>query len=337
MKRLFFFIFCIISALILSFGWYLKQPINTSSQGYYLIYESGTSTQQLVQKLTSAQIISANPYLNLTAFLFAHSKGLKAGEYWFSSGTSIFQLFWKISRGDVIKHKWTLVEGWTFSEAMASLDRLPMLRHTLTDLSSKQIAVRWHIPYPNLEGLLFPSTYEYTMGTSDEKLLKKAYNLMQNRWNLAWKARKSSDLSITPYEGLIIASLLEKETSLPQERPIIAAIILKRLKLKMPLQIDASVIYGLGSRYIANQLATQIHLPSVYNTYLNRGLPPTPIAMPSNSSLIAAFQPQMTSALYYVANGSGGHYFSDTYQQHLQAIQRYLQMEKEHGRFIYHP
>ncbi len=237
----------------------------------------------------------------------------------------------------MIRRKFTIVEGWTFSQTLKALQQAPMLTHRFTALTPGQVATALQLASASPEGLFYPSTYEYTYGMSDETLLKRAHLKMEEKLSHYWKLRSIGLSYKTPYQALIVASMIEKESSVISEKPMIASVILKRLAIRMPLQIDPTVIYGLGDLYDGRLNTAELRTDTPYNTYMHYGLPPTPICMPSESSIQAALNPAVSNALYYVATGKGGHYFSATYQEHQQAVKRYLSVEKKDEVKIHHP
>ncbi len=220
----------------------------------------------------------------------------------------------------------TLVEGWTLEQVITAAETNPYLLHDIEKLSKNEFSTRLGSTQANFEGMLFPDTYLFAAGISDVTLLKKAYTQMQRTLNLLWEKRAPNLPYTTPYSALIVASLIEKETAKPDERARVGGVILRRLEKKMPLQIDAAVIYGLGKAYTGKIMQSQLKVNTPYNTYLHKGLPPTPIALPSLASIIAALHPTSETALYYVARGDGSHEFSDTFETHHQAVKRYRQL-----------
>lgn len=249
---------------------------------------------------------------------------VKAGEYLVTPGMNPWQFLSRIVAGKVILHQVTLIEGWTFAQVMAAINANPYLTHTLNGLDSQ--GVMEHLGYANIpaEGQFYPDTYSFNRGTTDAAILKIAYNKMQNVLTTAWQNRAPNTLLQSPYQALIVGSLIEKETSLASERKKISGVITRRLQQNMRLQIDPTVIYALGDQYQGKLTSKDMSFPSPFNTYLNKGLPPTPIAMPSAASINAALHPAAGTALYYVATGYGGHVFSTTLQQQDAAITKYL-------------
>lgn len=334
-----FFLIISLSYLFSSFFIFINKPLTfPQQQNFYYYYHSGTRTQDFVHFFVSQNLVSQPQFFYALAFYYAHTKGLKAGEYLLKEGSTPLDIVEQISQGQVIKHKFTIVEGWTWNDIYLSLARQPAIQHLMTHHeNTQQILTLLNIPHISPEGLFYPSTYEYTYGMSDLSILKRAYELMQRNINKTWAQSQAKTYYPSPYQALIVASLVEKETAINQEKPFIAGVILKRLKINMPLQIDPTVIYGLGAQYKGYLTSSDMKWKSPYNTYLHKGLPPSPICMPSLSSIQAAMSPIETNAIYYVAAGNGRHYFSTTFEEHQKAIKRYIALEKKYDSQIHQP
>jgi UPF0755 protein len=229
-----------------------------------------------------------------------------------------------MAEGCVVQHMFTLVDGWTFAQVRAALAQAPKLRHTLQNLSDAQVAQRLGIDEPNPEGWLLPQTYAYVLGDSDLDVLRRAHAAMQRTLAADWAARAPGLPLRTPYQALILASIVEKESALASERPRIAGVFVRRLEIGMKLQTDPSVIYGLGAAYHGDITRKDLETDTAYNTYTRYGLPPTPICMPGAPALQAALHPAPGKALYFVARGNGTHQFSDTLQEQNQAVDKYI-------------
>ena len=249
---------------------------------------------------------------------------LQVGEYSLTPDMDVNALLDRLQQGDVIQRSVTLLEGWNFNQFRQALAGAERLQHTLpTDWDSERIAVELGLQESHPEGLFFPDTYLYTLGMSDRDILKRAYQRMQQVLAEVWEQR-ASDLPIsTPYEALILASIIEKETGVARERGEIAGVFTRRLRLGMRLQTDPTVIYGMGENWNGKIRRSDLRRPTPYNTYIIGGLPPTPIAMPGREALLAAVNPSPGKSLYFVAKGDGSHVFSDTLQQHNQAVRHY--------------
>jgi UPF0755 protein len=329
---LFAIIILIISIFLIYFTVQYRQFLSTplsKTQSIHYLFQQGASVHRLVDDLHKQGFLK---HPNLFLFL-AYSKGatnkLKAGEYVFLPGTTPKQLLEKMLLGNVIFHRFTIVEGWTFQQLKTALDALPFVEHTLDHVSTEQILTTLGLPPQNPEGLFLPATYYFSLGKKDSDLLKWSYQLLEKKLNHAWQARDPNLPYRTPYDALIAASLVEKETAIAQERPMIAGVIARRLQKGIPLQIDASIVYGLGDLYAGKLNIEDLRKDTLYNTYIRKGLPPTPIAIPSLKSIDAVLHPDHSQNLYFVAKGDGSHQFSNTLIAHNLAVQVY-QLDKRY-------
>ena len=248
---------------------------------------------------------------------------LQVGEYAIGHGLTPAQLLEKLESGDVIQHRFTIVEGWTFRDLRLALAKDGGLEQTLTGLSDEEVMRRIGAPGEHPEGRFLPETYNYTKGISDADLLKRTHAAMKNALDAAWAKRDPEAPLKTPYEALILASIVEKETGLAAERPQIAGVFARRLKLGMKLQTDPTVIYGLGTAYAGNLTRKHLEDDTPYNTYVRFGLPPTPIALPGRAALEAAVKPAPGETLYFVARGDGSHEFTTNLDDHINAVNRF--------------
>lgn len=266
---------------------------------------------------------------------YRHLAGnIKAGEYALQPGLTPDSLLQLFTSGAVVLHGITFIEGSSFKDLRHILEQHNDIRHTLTNASDAEIMQRLKLGGLKPEGEFFPDTYQYPKDTTDLEILSIAQRRMQHELESAW-ATRAADLPIaTPYEALILASIIEKETALASERPMIAGVFVERLERDMKLQTDPTVIYGLGDSYDGNLHKDDLLRDSPYNTYTRSGLPPTPICLPSAEALHAAVNPQRSGALYFVATGrgDGGHYFSRSLDEHNNAVQRYLQTLRANNR-----
>jgi UPF0755 protein len=285
--------------------------------------EPGSSIKTLASDLYRQKRLSHPTFLILLAYQKGLTKKLQAGEYIFPAGIKPLALLQQIVAGDVSYHRFTLIEGWTFKQLMNALNKDPGLVHSLAKLNISQIMDRLNLPAQNPEGLFFPATYHYMKGATDLSILKMAHRAMNDVLLKTWNQRSLNLPYETPYESLIAASLIEKETAQKSERPIIAGVIVRRLEKNMPLQIDASVIYGLGNAYTGKLGIADLRKNTAYNTYTVHGLPPTPIAMPGLASIEAALHPDNTLIIYYVSKGNGTHQFSTTLNEQNKAVKTY--------------
>ena len=248
---------------------------------------------------------------------------LQAGEYTLSKSETVGSLLQRVVAGDVVRRRVVLIEGWTFREVQAALNRSVRLRLDLAGMNQAQIRSKLGIKRPSLEGLFLADTYEYVAGMSDVDILKLAHQRMETVLAEAWAKRAPGLPYRAPYEALVMASLVEKETGRAEERAEIAAVFVRRLRLGMRLQTDPTVIYALGKHFDGNIRKADLSLDSPYNTYVYSGLPPTPIALCGIDALRASLHPAASEALYFVARGDGSSEFSNSLDAHERAVNRY--------------
>jgi UPF0755 protein len=248
---------------------------------------------------------------------------IKAGQYEIQRGMTPLELLGKLSRGEVLLTEIVLIEGWSFKQVREALDAHPGARHDTRGLTDAEVMRRLDAPSGNPEGLFFPDTYRFAKGGSDLEVLRSAYRAMAKRLEAAW-AQRQPDLPLaSAYEALILASIVEKETGRAEDRTMIAAVLLNRLRAGIKLQADPTVIYGLGGAFDGNLRKRDLVADTPYNTYTRDGLPPTPIALPGMASIEAVTNPVRTDALYFVARGDGTSEFSRTLEEHNRAVTRY--------------
>ncbi|MEH6564532.1 MAG: endolytic transglycosylase MltG [Halopseudomonas sp.] len=249
---------------------------------------------------------------------------LHVGEYELQPEMTAAELLHMLERGDVLQRHVTLVEGWNFAQVRAALRGAERLQQTLPeDWSDEQVMDALDLAGVHPEGRFFPDTYQYTLGMSDRDLLIRAYQRMEQQLAEAWEDRAKDLPFDTAYEALIMASIVERETGVPSERPEIAGVFTRRLKIGMRLQTDPTVIYGMGEDYAGRITRRHLTQPTAYNTYVIDGLPPTPIAMPGRGALRAAVNPKPGKSLYFVAKGDGSHVFSNSLAEHNRAVRQY--------------
>ncbi|CAM4463366.1 MAG: Endolytic murein transglycosylase [Legionellaceae bacterium] len=311
----------------LTYDWlnFIRQPLipaNKLSIDY--IFEPHSSVFVLAEDLKKMGLLKHPIYFIALAKWTQLSQHLQAGEYRFLPGIKPLQLLDQLAKGKVLSHQLTIVEGWTFSTMLAVIRKEAKIKHTLDYMPAEIIMAKLASTLTAAEGLFFPDTYRYTRGTSDFAIIQAAYRAMQKRLDYEWNHRALDLPYRSSYEALIVASLIEKETHLTQERPLIASVIINRLKKNMRLQIDPTIIYGIGENYRGKLQSSDLKKDTPYNTYLHLGLPPTPIALPGIASIRAALHPNQTNYLYFVAKGDGGHQFSATLNEHIKAVQNYI-------------
>ena len=299
-------------------------PFNVPPGGLVLEVKPGMGIGDIAREL-QRQPGLARPAFYLQAFVRLNGLAprLQTGEYAIAPGATPRGLIGQIAAGRVIQHALVVVEGWTFKQLRWALAEHPKIVQTLQNASEAEIMARLGRPGEHPEGRFFPDTYHFPASTTDEAFLRRALAAMDRRLSDAWE-RRAPDLALSePYQALILASIVEKETALPAERPAIAGVFERRLRKGMPLQTDPTVIYGLGDAFDGDLRRRDLVADTPYNTYLRKGLPPTPIALPGAESLAATVNPAAGDALYFVATGEGGHAFSATLEEHNRAVRRY--------------
>lgn len=251
---------------------------------------------------------------------------IKAGEYQLLPGTTPAQLLRQFTAGQVLLHTLIIPEGWTFRQALAAMRAHPVVIHELSELPQPELMARLGLADRHPEGLFFPDTYRFPRGTTDRELLRQAHERLEHELETAWGRRLPGLPLATSYEALILASLVEKETGAPEERPLIAGVFINRLRKGMRLQTDPSVIYGLGAAFDGNLRRRDLASDTPYNSYARAGLPPTPIALVGREALAAAMRPAPTDALYFVATGRGDgrHFFAGSLAAHNANVSRHL-------------
>lgn len=251
------------------------------------------------------------------------ARRVQAGEYRVAVGDTPTALLDRLVRGDVVTYQVQILEGWTVMQAVAELSRHPALERQLHDVGVQTLLELLGLPAGHAEGLFFPDTYHFVRGDSDADVLRRAYVRMQSVLQQAWEERDAGLPYESPYQALIVASLIEKETGRDADRPLISQVFALRLQRGMRLQTDPSVIYGLGDAFDGDLRRADLRAPGAYNTYLNRGLPPTPIALPGARSIEAAVHPADGEYLYFVSRGDGSSKFSVSLDEHEAAVRRF--------------
>jgi UPF0755 protein len=304
--------------------WYIYQrPLPMKADRIEFSVPAGASARGIARAARDAGIDVDSDAMAAVVRIDGTPQALRAGRYAVERGTTLAQLLAKLRAGDVIREKLTLVEGITFGEMKAQLAGVPGLRQEAARMSAAELLQAIGAPESHPEGLFAPETYVYEAGTADLEVYRQAYRSQMKTLADAWAARAADLPYKTPYEALIMASIVEKETGQASERDLIAGVFVNRLKLGMLLQTDPTVIYGLGDRFDGNLRKRDLVTDGPYNTYTRIGLPPTPIAMPGRASIEAALKPAPTNALYFVARGDGTSHFSSTLSEHNRAVDKY--------------
>jgi len=335
-----FFVFLLILLLILGgvgFWGYQKltefvhTPVNVT-QDQLLTIERGTTGSKLAALLEQEKILDHADLLPWLLKLQPQLNKVKAGTYSLTGVKTLQDLLDMINSGKEAQFSVKFIEGKTFKEWRKNLENAPHLKQTLQGKSDKEIMALLDIPavakavyeWNNMDGWLYPDTYNYTPNSTDLELLKRSTTRLQKALDKAWNERDENLPLADPYQMLILASIVEKETGIAEERPQVASVFINRLKANMKLQTDPTVIYGMGERYTGNIRKKDLETMTPYNTYMIEGLPPTPIAMVSESALQAVAHPAKTDFYYFVADGSGGHKFTRNLNEHNKAVQEYL-------------
>ncbi len=312
---------------------FLHSPLPVKSGGHVFVFSQGASVHKMVKQLSEEGVLQSPTWFLIWIRYegFLNNKRFQAGEYLIKPGTTPVELINQLQEGRVIQHALTVIPGWNFDRLMAEIHQSPKLKHTLVGLTAAEIMTKLGFPGVHPEGHFFPETYYFTAGTTDVILLQRAYNLLQKKLSLLWSKRAKEILPLkSPYEALILASIIEKESNLIEEYTEIAGVYIRRLQKNMPLQADPTVIYGLGKSFTGELTIALLKSPTPYNTYQRLGLPPTPIALPGEKALEAAMYPKPGETLYFVAKAGGkGHVFSKTLKEHHSAVIQYRNYYKK--------
>lgn len=321
-----------IAALIvlLRFNQFLNAPVMVPGAGVTYEIPPGTAFRRVSDDLADKGIVDSPTFLRLYARFSGQANRIQAGEYRIEAGTSARELLKVFVSGDVQLYSFTIVEGWTFRELVAALGNDAVIEKSIVYEDWPAVLDSFASDASHPEGLFLPQTYAFPKGTRDIDVLRQAYDLMQETLAEEW-ARRDENLPInSAYEALILASIIEKETALPSERPLIAGVFTRRLQQRMRLQTDPTVIYGIGVDFNGNLTRRDLRTDTPYNTYTRGGLPPTPIALPGQAAINAAVHPASGTEVYFVATGlgDGSHKFSDTKAEHDAAVKEYLARQR---------
>ena len=323
------FAITLVAVLILLYGAIFLWPVvpaksNMSDGSSYKVKiapQSGLSA--IAGQLAEQGIFTNAPSFQLAArALFVGAK-LKPGTYLFAPRSSVGNILLQIARGDRVRESIAIIPGMTIWQLRSLIDNHPALIHKTKGLSSKELLQAIDLSYPGDEGLFYPDTYIFDPDDSDISIYRRASKAMQKQLTAAWDQRDAASPIKTPYDLLILGSIVEKETGRANDRAMVAAVFINRLRVNMPLQTDPTVIYGVGPQFDGNLRKSDLRKDSPYNTYMHKGLPPTPIAMPSKESLLAVMHPANSDAIYFVARGDGSSHFSNNLKEHENAVDQF--------------
>jgi UPF0755 protein len=327
------FIVVVLGAAFAAYSWANKQ-FSASGPTHEIArmeVPAGASVRSVVRLLGERGIVADQRAVALYLRIHNAHPNIKAGTYDFPPGASPAQIFQMLEQGQVVLEQLTIVEGSTFADLRKALDKHPAVTKTLTGKTDAEVMAAIGHPNEFPEGRFFPDTYRFAARTTDVDILKLAYDSMARVLAQAWAERKEGLPVTTPYEALTLASIVEKETGIANDRPRIAGVFTTRLRRGMRLQTDPSVIYGIGAKYDGDIRTKDLTTDTPYNTYTRTGLPPTPIALPGRDSIMAVVRPDETGDIFFVAvgDGTGAHYFSKTLEEHNAAVRRFLARQRQ--------
>ena len=322
-KRIFLLALSLLLLAAAALGWFAFSPVSLRSDPADFSIRPGSSLRSATRQMVESGVELNAWQFNLLGRLLGKAGTIKAGSYEVGRGITPLALLDKLTAGEVTQAELVFIEGWSFRQLRAALDIDATVRHDSATLSDAEIMRRLGASGRSPEGLFFPDTYLFAKGASDLDILKRAYKAMDRQLQAAW-AQRAPDLPYrSPYDALIMASVIEKETGQAADRALIGGVFVNRLRLGMMLQTDPSVIYGLGEKFDGKLHKKDLLADTPHNTYTRAGLPPTPIAMPGQAALQAALHPAQTAALYFVARGDGSTEFSRTLAEHERAVAKY--------------
>ncbi|HUQ75746.1 MAG TPA: endolytic transglycosylase MltG [Burkholderiales bacterium] len=304
-------------------AWYVASPVEMAAQSTEVEIPNGTRLRGVIALLERSGVHVRPYHFEALARALGRERDIKAGNYLLAQPLTPTDLLDRLTRGDVTQAEVRLIEGWTFAQFRALLDESADLKHDSKGLEDADLLKRIQATETHPEGLFFPDTYLFAKGSSDLNVLRRSYQAMQRHLQAEWNARAPNVPYSSPYAALIMASIIEKETGRPEERDQIGGALVNRLRIGMRLQVDPTIIYGLGASFDGNLKKIHLLEDGPYNTYTRAGLPPTPIAMPGLASIRAAVRPGKTDALYYVSRGDGTSQFSRNLTEHNRAVSKY--------------
>ena len=319
-KRKFSVIFII---LLIWFFSYFFIPLNISEENATFEIDSGKNLGQITDQLIEMQVLKDSFRFKFFSYIFGKTESLKRGHYKLEKSITPYELLKILADGRETLYSIRFIEGKTYSDLILELKKNKYIKHEIKSYKEKDILKILSADEPTAEGIFFPDSYYFYKNTSDLEILKNSYRVMKDKMKYLWDNRDLDLPYKNIYEVLIMASIIEKEISIKAEAPMVAGVFVNRLNINMPLQSDPTVIYGMRHRYDGNIRKSDLREKNKFNTYTQKGLPPSPISTPSLNSIIAAFNPEKTDALYFVAKGDRTHQFSKTLSEHNAAVRRY--------------
>ena len=326
-NRIFRFFLLVIAAGVIALGWFAwksyTEPLTFPTPTLAFEVPPGYSLSAVARELGAAGVLPHPITLVALGRMRGADRAIKAGSYEIESGITLPRLLAKLTQGDVAQRSIVIVEGATFADVKRALRANADVKNTVLDLSDAELMAQLGAPGTAPEGRFFPDTYFFVAGSADAAILNRARKAMEQKLAAAWEQRSSDLPFTTPDQALVIASIVEKETGKAVDRPLIASVFVNRLRKGMRLQSDPTVIYGIGTKFDGDLRKRDLEADSPYNTYTRDGLPPTPIALPSQASIDAVLNPPPTDYLYFVARGDGTSKFSATLPEHNRAVSRF--------------
>ena len=310
---------------------FMTVPMNVPAAGHYLLVERDDTLTEVANRLAAESLLDRPRYLVWYARWYERDRRIQAGEYHVVPGMTPVRLLEGMERGEVVRHRITLVEGWTWRRALSEIQSHEVVKTTLADAPASEVARMLALPTSDPEGWFLPATYDFPRMATDLEVLRMAHRAMVDLLEAEWPDRSEGLPYREPHDALVLASIVEKETGAPEERARIAGVFVRRLERGMRLEADPTVIYGLGEDFDGNLTRTDLKRDTPYNTYRRKGLPPTPIALPGAAALRAALHPAGGDDLYFVATGDGRHVFSRTFAEHRKAVNIWQRRRKKGG------
>lgn len=301
---------------------FLNQPVGTGE--FELLVEPGGTVSGIALELSERQLLAKPHWWKLYARYSGAARKIRSGEFLLDASLTPLQLLEQLQSGREKQHSFTIVEGWTIWQLREAIAQDPIIESTTVGASDAELMALLDMPDLHPEGQFLPDTYLFPRGTTDIDFLRRANRALADALEQAWQTRQQNLPLVSSYEALILASIIERETGLVEERELVSGVMVNRLRRKMRLQTDPTVIYGIGPSFNGDITRKDLKTPTPYNTYVIAALPPTPIAMAGKEAIDAALNPASTTALFFVADGSGGHVFSDTVDQHNAAVRKYI-------------